>query len=122
MITISHTNFNSSFSLANILSVKTQGDMLKICSKLDLYVSPNVKKGETASRLAGEILLHPINVLSQICKAALQLLDRTEKTELNQYIVVKQRKTLYKLQKFGLVQTYEDNEKYQLENRAKNRF
>ena len=85
--------------------------MLKICDKLDLYVSPNLKKDETARRIALEILCHPINVLSQLCKSELQLLDKIEKAGANQYIVVKQRKTLYKLQKFALVLTYEDNEK-----------
>ena len=85
--------------------------MLKIRDKLDLYVSPNLRKEETARRLASEILHHPINVLSQLCKSELQLLDKIEKAGPNQYIVVKQRKPLYKLQKFALVLTYEDNEK-----------
>ena len=111
MITIKHTNFKSSIALADILAVKTKVEMLKIGDKLDLYVSPNLKKEETARRLASEILHHPINVLSQLCKSELQLLDKIEKAGPNQYIVVKQRKTLYKLQKFALVLTYEDNEK-----------
>lgn len=111
MITISHTNFESNLSLVSILSVKTKAEMLKICDKLDLYVSPNLKKDETARRIASEILCHPINVLSQLCKSELQLLDKIEKAGPNQYIIVKQRKTLYKLQKFALVLTYEDNEK-----------
>ena len=111
MITISHTHYSSNFSLSGIFSVLTKTEMLKICNKLDLYVSPNLKKDETARRVAQEILAQPINVLSQLCKAELQLLDKIEKAGPNQYIVVKQRKTLYKLQKFGLVLTYEDNEK-----------
>lgn len=111
MITISHTHYSSNFSLSEILSVLTKTEMLTICNKLDLYVSPNLKKDETARRVAQEILAQPINVLSQLCKAELQLLDMIEKAGPNQYIVVKQRKTLYKLQKFGLVLTYEDNEK-----------
>ena len=111
MIIIKHTNFKSSIALADILAVKTKVEMLKISDKLDLYVSPNLKKEETARRLASEILHHPINVLSQLCKSELQLLDKIEKAGPNQYIVVKQRKTLYKLQKFALVLTYEDNEK-----------
>ena len=111
MITIKHTNFTSNIVLANILAVKTKAEMLKICDRLDLYVSPNLKKDETARRVASEILHHPIHVLSQLCKSELQLLDKIEKAGPNQYIVVKQRKTLYKLQKFALVLTYEDNEK-----------
>ena len=109
MVTISNTNFTSNLSLASILSVKTKADMLKICKKLDLYVSPNLKKDETAR--AHEILHNPLQFLEQLCKTELQLLDKIEKAGSNQYIVVKQRKTLYKLQKFCLVLTYEDHEK-----------
>ena len=111
MVTISNTNFTSNLSLASILSVKTKADMLKICKKLDLYVSPNLKKDETARRIAQEILHSPLQVLEQLCKSELQLLDKIEKAGQNQYIIVKQRKTLYKLQKFCLVLTYEDHEK-----------
>ena len=85
--------------------------MLKICNKLDLYVSPNLKKDETARRIAQEILHNPLQVLEQLCKSELQLLDKIEKAGPNQYVVVKMRKTPYKLQKFGLVLTYEDFEK-----------
>ena len=111
MTTIKHTNFKSNTALADILAVKTKADMLKICDKLDLYVSPNLKKDETARRIASEILSHPIHVLSQLCKSELQLLDKIVKAGANQYVIVKQRKTLYKLQKFALVLTYEDHEK-----------
>ena len=111
MITIKHTNFKSNIALADILAVKTKAEMLKICDKLDLYVSPNLKKDETARRIAQEILYHPLQVLEQRCKSELQLLDKIEKAGANQYVVVKMRKTPYKLQKFGLVLTYEDYEK-----------
>lgn len=111
MITIPHTNFKSDIALADILVVKTKVDILKICDKLDLYVSPNLKKDETARRAASEILHRPTHVLSQLCKSELQLLDKFVKTGANRYIVVKQRKTLYKLQKFALVLTYEDYER-----------
>ena len=111
MITISDTHFKSDIALADILAVKTKADILKICDKLDLYVSPNLKKDETVRRAALEILHHPIHVLSQLCKSELQLLDKFVKAGANQYIVVKQRKTLYKLQKFAIVLTYEDNER-----------
>lgn len=111
MITIKHTYFKSSIALADILAVKTKADMLKVCDKLDLYVSPNLKKDETARRIASEILNHPIHVLSQLCKSELQLLDKLVKAGANQYVIVKQRRTLYKLQKFALVPTYEDHEK-----------
>lgn len=56
------------------------------------------------------LIIHHIHVLSQLCKSGLQLVDKFVKVGANQYIVVKQRKTLYKLQKFALVLTYEDFE------------
>lgn len=111
MITISNKNFQSNISLASILAVMTKAEMLSICKKLDLYVSPNLKKEETARRLALEILDFPNNVLAQFCKAELQVLDKIVKAGANQYVVVKLRKTPYKLQKFGLVLTYEDFDK-----------
>lgn len=110
MITIGRTNFKSNIALADILTVKTKVDMLKICDKLDLYLSPNLKMNETARRIATEILCHPIYVLSQLCKPELQLLDKFVKAGANQYIVVKQRKAFYKSQKFALVLTYQDFE------------
>ena len=79
--------------------------MLNICDKLDLYVSPNLKKDETARRIAQEILHNPLQVFEQLCKSELQLLDKIEKAGANQYVVVKMRKTPYKLQKFGWVLT-----------------
>lgn len=88
MIIIKNTNFKSCIALADILAVKTKADMLKICDKLDLYVSPNLKKDETARRIASEILRHPIHVLSQLCKSELQLLDKFEKAGANQYILL----------------------------------
>lgn len=50
MITIANTTFTSNISLSAILNVKTKVAMLEICKKLDLYVSPNIKKDETARR------------------------------------------------------------------------
>lgn len=111
MVTISNTNFKSNISLASILAVMKKTEMLSICKKLDLYVSPNLKKEETARRLALEILDYPMNVLAQFCKAELQLLDKLIKAGANEYVVVKMRKMPYKLQKYGLVLTYEDFEK-----------
>lgn len=108
MITISHTDFKSNISLASILAVKTKVDMLKICKKLDLYVSPNLKKDETARRLAYELINSPVEILCTLCKAELQLLDEFVKAGANAYITRKARKTEYKLQKYGLVLTYID--------------
>ena len=62
-ITIKDKTFTSDISLAGILNVMTKVEMLKICDKLELYVSPNLKKDETARRVAHEILDNPCDVL-----------------------------------------------------------
>lgn len=108
MVTINNTSFTSNQPLAAIINVKTKAKMLEICKKLDLYVSPNLKKDETARRVAREILDNPINVLETLCKAELQLLDEFVKAGPNAYVIRKIRKTEYKLQKYCLVLTYED--------------
>ena len=73
MVTIANTDFKSNLSLSSILAVKTKADMLKICKTLDLYVSPNLKKDETARRLANELLHSPEAILYSLCKAELQI-------------------------------------------------
>jgi hypothetical protein len=108
MITIPDTTFTSDYHLSSFLQVLTKAEMLEICKKLDLYVSPNVKKAETARRVAEEILSSPISVCYQLCKAELELLDEIVKAGPNRYVVRKMRKMPYKLQKFGMVLTYED--------------
>lgn len=84
--------------------------MLKACDKLDLYVSPNLKKDETARRIALEMLDNPIEILSLLNKQELQIVDEFIKGAANTYVVSKMRKTQYKLQKLFLVATYEDKE------------
>lgn len=66
MVTIKNTQFTSNVSLAAILGVMTKVQMLDICKKLELYVSPNLKKDETARRVAREILENPDDVLQHI--------------------------------------------------------
>ena len=111
MITIQDTTFKSDIPLASILSVKTKVELLKIIQKLDLYVSPNLKKDETARRVARELLDNPIAVLSSLCKSELELLDELVKAGPNAYITRKARKTEYKLQKYCLVLTCIDEAK-----------
>ena len=108
MITIKDTSFTSDISLVAILSVMTKVEMIKICDKLDLYVSPNLKKDETARRVAREILDNPDDVLHVLNKQELQIVDEFVKAGPNHYAVRKMRKTFYKLQQYGLVLTYED--------------
>mgnify|MGYP003179025467 CR=1 FL=1 len=78
--------------------------MLKACDKLDLYVSPNLKKDETARRIAQEMLDNPIEILSRLNKQELQIVDEFVKGDANTYVVRKMRKTQYKLQKLFLLQ------------------
>ncbi len=108
IITIENTSFTSDMSLSAILSCMTKVEMLKICDKLELYVSPNLKKDETARRLAQEILHSPDDVLHILNKQELQIVDEFVQAGPNKYVVRKSRKTYYKLQQFGLVVTYID--------------
>ena len=108
MVTIKNTEFTSNLSLAAILNVMTKAQMLDICKKLELYVSPNLKKDETARRVAREILDNPDDVLHVLNKQELQIVDEFVKAGPNQYVIRKARKTFYKLQKFGLVLTFKD--------------
>ena len=84
--------------------------MQKACDKLDLYVSPNLKKDETARRIAQEMLDNPIEILSRLNKQELQIVDEFVKGDANTYVV---RKMQYKLQKLFLVATYEDKETHE---------
>ena len=108
MITIKNTSFTSNVSLSAIMNCTTKVNMLKICKSLDLYVSPNLKKDETARRLANEILENINYVLCSLCKNELELVEEFVKAGPNAYVERKMRKTFYKLQKFNLVLTYED--------------
>ena len=111
MIVIPNKNFTAdSIRLVQLLNSTTKVNMLKACDKLDLYVSPNLKKDETARRIAQEMLDNPIEILSRLNKQELQMVDEFVKGDANTYVVRKMRKTQYKLQKLFLVATYEDKE------------
>ena len=111
MIVIPNKNFTAdSIHLVQQLNSTTKVNMLKACDKLDLYVSPNLKKDETARRIAQEMLDNPIEILSRLNKQELQIVDEFVKGDANTYVVRKMRKTQYKLQKLYLVATYEDKE------------
>ena len=73
MITIKHTDFTS--DITSMLMVCTKENMLDTCKKLGLYVSPNLRKEETARRIAQEILDNPLAVLCSLSKSELQLVD-----------------------------------------------
>lgn len=113
MITISNLEFTSDINLVSILNVLTKVKMLEICKKLDLYVSPNLKKDETARRVAREILDNPEDVLHGLSKQELQFIDEFVKSGPNHYVTCKMRKTPYKLQNYALVLAYKDMEHQQ---------
>lgn len=74
MIVISNKNFTAdSIRLVQLLNSTSKVNMLKACDKLDLYVSPNLKKDETARRIAQEMLDNPIEILSRLNKQELQI-------------------------------------------------
>ena len=107
MIVIPNKNFTADgIRLVQLLNSTTKVNMLKACDKLDLYVSPNLKKDETARRIAQEMLDNPIEILSRLN----QIVDEFVKGDANTYVVRKMRKTQFKLQKLYLVATYEDKE------------
>lgn len=110
MITIKNTDFTSNIDLAAILMVQTKEEMIETGRKLDLYVSPNLKKDKTARRLADEILDNPLAVLYSLSKTELQLVNDFVKTGPNKYVTMEMKKICYKLQKYALVLTYETYE------------
>lgn len=102
--------FDSSIRLVQLIEGVTKAEMLKVCNKLDLYVSPNLRKDETVRRVVQELLDSPIEILSNLNKQELQIIDEFVKGGVNTYVVRKMRKTQYKLQKLYLVATYCDEE------------
>lgn len=108
MITIPDKSFKSSLKLSDILYVMKKDELLKIAHSLDFYVSPNVNKDKTALRLAASMLEEPIEIVSRLSKTELLLLEELINAGPNTYLEKKWRKSLYMLQKWGLVLTYED--------------
>lgn len=109
MITIIRTRFTSCVLLRDILLATIKEKMLAICKKLDLSVSPNLKKDVTAQRMADELIHNPLSILCKLSKAGLRLVDEFVNAGADKYVVCKRRKTEYKLQQYGLVLTYEDD-------------
>ena len=88
--------------LQQIIHSTTKVKMLKVCKKFDLYVSPNLRKDETSRRIALEVMDNPIEILSRLSKTELQILDEFVRGGDDTYVVRKQRKTPYILQKYLL--------------------
>lgn len=78
MIVLSDTTtYDSSIRLVQLVGEVTKVNMLKVCDKLDLYVSPNLKKDETARRVARRTargFVKQLQVLSRFGR------ERTERT------------------------------------------
>ena len=101
MVTIPNKTYTANaIHLSQILGSTKKVNMLKVCKKFDLYVSPNIKKEETARRIANEILYNPIEIISRLSKVELQILDEFVKGDDSTYVVRKQRKTPNILQKY----------------------
>ena len=82
MIIIPNKNFTAdSIRLVQLLNSTTKVNMLKACDKLDLYVSPNLEKDETARRIAQEMLDNLIEILSRLNKQELQIEDEFVKDD-----------------------------------------
>lgn len=93
MITIPNKDFKSSnIMLQQIINSTTKVKMLKVCKKFDLYVSPNLRKDETSSRIALDVMDNPIEILSRLSKTELQILDEFVCGGDDTYVVRKQRK------------------------------
>lgn len=54
------TTYDSCIRLVQLVGGVTKVNILKVCDKLDLYVSPNLKKDETARRVAQDSLTVPL--------------------------------------------------------------
>lgn len=106
MITLpDKTRTSTDISLEQIFNCTTKDNMLKVCKKFDLYVSPNLKKEETARRISNELLDNPLEILSRLSKAELQIIDEFVKGDDSTHVVRKMRKTPYILQKYYLTAT-----------------
>ena len=76
MITLPNTTYKASdISLSAILNSTTKVNMLTVLKKFDLYASLNLKKDETARRIAREVIDIPIEILSRLNKTELQIVD-----------------------------------------------
>ena len=108
MITIENTEFKSVIKLSTVLNVLTKDKIVAIITKLDEYISPNLKKDVTAVRAADIILEDPMLVLEDLNKDELKLVKEFVNAGPNAYASRKMRKTPYKLQKYALVLTHEN--------------
>ena len=111
MVTLPSKTYKSDeIFLSQVFNSTTKENMLKACKKFDIYVSPNLRKDETARRIAAELIANPIEILSRLSKTELQILDEFVTGNDTTYVVRKQRKTPYILQKYYLTLTYCDEE------------
>ena len=92
LITVPSKDYRADdISLLQILNSTTKANMLSVCKKFDLYVSPNVKKIETARRISEGLIDNPIEVVSRLSKVELQIIDEFVNGDDSTYVVRKQR-------------------------------
>lgn len=108
MITLGNTDFKSDVRLCDVLNVLTKDEIVSVIRKLDGYISPNLKKADTAIRAAGMILEDPVSVLEELGRDELVLVREFVQAGPNAYVPRRMRRTPYKLQKCALVLTHED--------------
>ncbi|MEY8687562.1 hypothetical protein AB9N12_16000 [Bacteroides sp. AN502(2024)] len=104
MITIKNTELKSAIKLCTVLNVLTKDEIVV----MDEYISPNLKKVETAVRAAGIILQDPMLVLEDLNKDELKLVKEFVNAGPDAYISRKMRKMPYKLQKYPRKMTHKE--------------
>lgn len=92
-----------------VLNVLTKGEIVSVIRKLDGYISPNLKKADTAICAAGMILEEPMQVLEDPGMDGLKLVKEFVQAGPDTYVPRRMRRTPYKLQKYALVLTHEDD-------------
>ena len=108
MITIDNTDLKSGMKLCDVLNVLTKGEIVSVIRKQDGYISPNLKKADTAIRAAGMMLEDPVPTLEAPGMDGLKLVKEFVQAGPDTYVPRKMRRTPYKLQKYALVLTHED--------------
>lgn len=110
MITIDNTGLKSDMKLCDVLNVLTKGEIVSVIRKPDRYISPNLKKADTAIRAAGMIPGDPVPVLEDLSMDGLKPMKEFVQAGPDTYVPRRMRRTPCKLQKYTLVLTHEDDD------------
>lgn len=93
VLTIDNTDLKSDMKLCDVLNVLTKGEIVSIIRKLDGYISPNLKKADTAIRAVGMILEDPVPVLEDLGMDELKLVKEFVQAGPNTYVPRRMRRT-----------------------------